>query len=109
MENTNCPQCGNRLFHNKGISTKNNRPYENYKCGKCQYIKWVDIKEETGQDKKLELIKRNLTLEDERHQETLKALREVYAKLLEIETEFKTFARIFGDKQIEENEPLSHN
>lgn len=36
-----CPKCGNiTLYHNKGISQKNNRPFENYKC-RCGYLEWV--------------------------------------------------------------------
>lgn len=42
---TTCPQCGNQsLYHNIGISKKNNKPFENYKCNKCQHIEWVDRK-----------------------------------------------------------------
>jgi len=46
MENEQCPKCGNKLYHNKGISKKNNEPYENYKCSNkdCGYIDWVDLK-----------------------------------------------------------------
>ena len=42
MENTTCPQCGNKLYHNEGVSKKTGKKYENYKCGQCEYIKWVD-------------------------------------------------------------------
>lgn len=47
MENKICPQCGNKLWHNEGISKKNGKPYENYKCAdkECGYIEWVDLKE----------------------------------------------------------------
>lgn len=30
------------MFHNKGISKKTGKPYENYKC-KCGEIEWVDF------------------------------------------------------------------
>lgn len=43
MENKLCPQCGGKMYHNKGISKKNNKPYENWKCGTCKEIEWVDI------------------------------------------------------------------
>jgi len=43
-----CPQCGGDMFHNQGISKKNNKPYENYKC-KCGYIEWVDLRAEKQQ------------------------------------------------------------
>jgi hypothetical protein len=29
------------LYHNKGVSSKNNKPYENYKCAKCDYLQWI--------------------------------------------------------------------
>jgi len=45
-ENRQCPQCGNRLFHNEGISKKTGRPYANWKCGQCQYIEWEGKKKE---------------------------------------------------------------
>ena len=51
METKNCPQCGNKMFHNIGVSKKNNKPYENYKCGACQYLEWVDQKGTTGKPK----------------------------------------------------------
>ena len=54
MEYKRCPNCGNNLFHNKGISKKTGKPYENYKCGQCDYIKWVDqipvINGDTGKE-----------------------------------------------------------
>jgi hypothetical protein len=49
MENTKCPKCGKELFHNQGISKKNNKPYENYKCV-CGYILWVDAKPQPKTD-----------------------------------------------------------
>ena len=43
-----CPKCaGQTLYHNKGISQKNGKPYENYKC-KCGFLQWVDIKPKGG-------------------------------------------------------------
>ena len=38
-----CPECGSNMYHNKGISKKTGKPYENYKCGECKYIQWVDV------------------------------------------------------------------
>ena len=46
MENKLCPQCSGKMYNNKGISKKNNKPYENWKCGECKYIEWVDVKEQ---------------------------------------------------------------
>ena len=46
MEKNNlCPKCSGKLFHNKGISKKTGNPYENFKCGKCDYIEWINQKE----------------------------------------------------------------
>ena len=39
-----CPQCGNDVYHNKGIGKNTGVPYENYKCPKCGWIEWVDNK-----------------------------------------------------------------
>jgi ribosomal protein S27AE len=49
-EQRTCPnlKCGSRLFHNKGISAKNGKPYENWKCAKCGFIEWVDLNPKTG-------------------------------------------------------------
>ena len=78
MTNKICPQCGQNMFHNQGISKKNGKPYENYKC-KCGEIEWVDNKNASqrqigGNKEVLDAI--GLAKED-----ILKALREVYAKL----------------------------
>lgn len=43
-----CPKCGAKVFHNKGISSKTNKPYENYKCGSCDFIEWVGQKDKGG-------------------------------------------------------------
>ena len=49
IETGNCPKCGNKVYHNQGISNKTGKPYENYKCGNksCDYIKWLDISPKT--------------------------------------------------------------
>lgn len=47
METRDCPKCGGRMYHNKEISKKNNKPYENWKCI-CGNIEWVDIKSGSG-------------------------------------------------------------
>lgn len=45
-----CPKCvHNTLYHNTGISAKNNKPYENYKCSKCDYIQWIPQDEKPKQ------------------------------------------------------------
>ena len=65
-----CPECGNKLYHNKGISKKTGKPYENWKCGDCEYIKWADSPEpvlksdELGQEanyKNLEIRVNNIS------------------------------------------------
>lgn len=45
IETKPCPLCGKIAYHNRGISKKTNKPYENYKCGdkNCQYIEWIEI------------------------------------------------------------------
>jgi len=30
------------MYHNKGISKKSGNPYENWKCGTCKKVDWVD-------------------------------------------------------------------
>jgi len=47
-----CPKCGGRIYHNKDVSKKTGKPYENWKCGSCDYIKWADTPKETPQPKK---------------------------------------------------------
>ena len=38
-----CPQCKQEtLYHNEGISKKNNKPYANNKC-KCGYLEWLEV------------------------------------------------------------------
>jgi hypothetical protein len=46
---TNCPKCNSKVFNNKGVSTKNGKPYENYKCSNksCGWIEWVDLRKPT--------------------------------------------------------------
>lgn len=37
-----CPKCQQvTLYHNKGVSSKTNKAYENYKCAKCDYLQWI--------------------------------------------------------------------
>jgi len=45
METKICPKCQGTMFHNKGVSSKNGKPYENWNCGnaECKNIEWVDI------------------------------------------------------------------
>ncbi len=39
---TKCPKCLQQtLYHNKGVSSKTNKPYENNKCAKCDYLIWI--------------------------------------------------------------------
>lgn len=40
-----CKECeSERIYHNEGVSKKNNQPYENYKCAECGYTEWVDLR-----------------------------------------------------------------
>jgi hypothetical protein len=51
-----CEACDKKTkhFHNQGISSKNNRPYENYKCGKCGEIEWIEQKEVKKWEQKMQ-------------------------------------------------------
>jgi len=43
--NSVCPKCGKLFaYHNKGVSKKTGKPYENYKCN-CGNIKWINLDE----------------------------------------------------------------
>ena len=57
METKNCPKCGGMLFHNKGVSKSNGKPYENFNCGNkdCDYIEWVDLNKVAA--KRLDAVK----------------------------------------------------
>ncbi len=49
MEETRmCPECGTKLFHNKGVSKAKGIPYENWNCPKCDFIEWIDINKEAA-------------------------------------------------------------
>lgn len=52
-----CPKCGGMMYHNKGISKKTGKPYENWKCGKCQTIEWVDRKPVNSTDGTEKILK----------------------------------------------------
>jgi lysyl-tRNA synthetase class I len=40
-----CQKCGKIFaYHNKGVSKKTGKPYENYKCN-CGNIEWVNLDE----------------------------------------------------------------
>ena len=87
----NCVKCGSKIFHNKGVSKKTNKPYENYKCGSCDYIKWVDL---TGEGKG---FKKAVPANNE---EVMKALREIYKLIDTLREDFKIFTDAFaGDNQ----------
>jgi len=45
METKECPKCGGIMYHNKGVSKKNGKPYENWNCGnqECKNIEWIDL------------------------------------------------------------------
>ena len=90
-EKKQCPKCGSLVFHNKGVSKKTNKPYENYKCGSCDYIKWVDL---TGGG---EGFKKAVPANNE---EVMKALREIYKLIDALREDFKIFTDAFaGDNQ----------
>ena len=40
-ETKTCEKCGGTKYHNEGTSKKTGKPYENWKCGKCQDVEWV--------------------------------------------------------------------
>jgi hypothetical protein len=41
-----CSICGGgTMYHNKGISKKTGKPYENWKCSACKEVEWVDDRE----------------------------------------------------------------
>lgn len=39
-----CPYCGGTQYHNTGISKTGNK-YENWKCGSCKKVDWVDLRQ----------------------------------------------------------------
>jgi len=41
MNTKNCSQCGNEMTYKSGISQKNNKPYQMYKCGSCSYAEFI--------------------------------------------------------------------
>ena len=52
-ELTICPECGEKsVYHNKGITKQGihaGKPWENYKCSKCPYIKWINLNKVSAQ------------------------------------------------------------
>jgi DNA-directed RNA polymerase subunit RPC12/RpoP len=65
-ENRECQKCGSKtMWHNQGISSKTNKPYNVYKCTQCGEPEWVkDDKEpkdsrEVKSNGKLEAYKDN--------------------------------------------------
>jgi len=87
MNDKNCPKCGSKIFHNKGISKKTGKPYENYKCGGCDYIRWVDLTGE-GQGFKKAVPANN------------EALNELKEEIKGLRKDFKLFTDSFaGDNQ----------
>ncbi len=101
MIETNCPQCGNKLFHNQGVSQKNGKPYENYKCGKCSYIKWVDSP--AGQQTPTQ---GNSTAGFEKvsYQTELLVLNEILAELKKIEENTRPFEKLKADIPVVEED-----
>ena len=58
---TKCPQCGAMtLYHNKGISKKTGKSYENYKCSSCGYIEWKKA-EETNKTQDCAILMEEIT------------------------------------------------
>jgi len=53
-ELTICPECGEKsVYHNRGITKQGvhaGQPWENYKCSKCAYIKWVNLNKEAAKE-----------------------------------------------------------
>ena len=59
-----CPKCGGKQYHNRGVSKKNNKPYENWKCSNCQDIEWIDQWPNEKENAEIEnLVKRVVVLE----------------------------------------------
>ena len=52
METKECPKCKGIMYHNKGISKKNGKPYENWNCSnpECKNIEWVDSNKEVAKE-----------------------------------------------------------
>jgi DNA-directed RNA polymerase subunit M/transcription elongation factor TFIIS len=78
-----CPQCGANINHiPKGISSKTGKPYaEFWSCErKCGYV-W-----------------RPPSINEQRHQQIMKGLREIYKQNQELKEEFRAFTRIFTQK-----------
>ncbi len=73
-----CPKCGEGTIYNS-------KYFEGVYCNACKWSYRISKWEKSGTDKKIALIKHNLSIEEQGHKEILEALREVYAKLLEIE------------------------
>ena len=49
-----CPKCDGIQYHNRGISRKSNKPYENWKCSSCEEIEWIDQWPKEKKDAELE-------------------------------------------------------
>ena len=51
METKECPKCKGIMYHNKGISKKNGKPYENWNCSnpECKNIEWIDLNKVSAQ------------------------------------------------------------
>ena len=78
---TNCEVCQAPLKHLTGVSKKNGKPYDFYSCSaypNCNYT-W-----------------RPPSKESLRHEEVMKALRELWLKIDKMEKEFSAFTLIFS-------------
>lgn len=52
--------CEGTMYHNKGISKKTNKPYENWKCNLCKEVEWVDNIYHDPKPNKQDIIQKNV-------------------------------------------------
>ncbi|MCM8808219.1 MAG: hypothetical protein NC926_09840 [Candidatus Omnitrophica bacterium] len=71
-----CPQCGKKVIYFSGVN-REGREYHFYACEDRRGCGW---------------IYREQSKAEQRHEEEMKAMRLIYAKLLEIEREIKKIA-----------------
>lgn len=53
MQMQTCKKCQKPAYHNKGISLKNNKPYENIKCSDrdCGHVEWINLEDKADKPK----------------------------------------------------------
>ncbi len=68
-----CPLCETGFIEENSFTSKKGVYYKSVKCESCQ-TKWL-LSANTGAEKKIELIKKNLTLEQEGQKQIMEAIR----------------------------------